>query len=179
MLEIQKQFLDYHLKTAESVAMSARTAEKTRSPEALARAVRMAAAAKEQAKAKQAAAARAKAKASEKEEKRLLAEAVQVAAKVAKAAKAAKAAVEQVQAAKSKVMKPEPGPATEQDGEKLKAVKAEAAMATAEATEAEAARLGAEAARPALVQAGRPLSPAGPVLRMQPRTLTLTRCKWS
>ena len=180
-LQIPKKFLNYHLKTAETVAMSARTAEKTRSPEALARAARMA---KEQAKVKQAAAAKAKAKAkakaSEKEDKRLLAEAVKVAAEAAKAAKAAKAAVEE-EAASSKAVKPVPGPATEQDGEKSKAAKSDAAMATAEATEAEAARLGAEAARP-LVQAGRahPLIPCrARATHAATRTLTLTRCKWS
>ena len=68
-LQVEKQFLNYHLKTPETVAKSA----------AAARAARMAAAAKKQAKAKQAAAAKAKAKAkkaSEKEEMRLLAEAI-------------------------------------------------------------------------------------------------------
>eukprot|EP00964_Phaeocystis_antarctica_P041693 scaffold23854_cov54-Phaeocystis_antarctica.AAC.2 len=158
-LQVDEKFLNYHLKTVETVATSAETAEKTVSPEAAAQATRIAAAAKEQAKAKQAAAAKAKvkakAKASEKEERRLLAEAVTVAAREARALKAAKAAAEEV--------KPEPEPAKEQDGAakaaKSEAEEAEAAMATTDATEAEATRLGAEAARP-LVQARS--SPAGP-----------------
>jgi len=164
-LQIPKKFLNYHLKTAETVAMSARTAEKTASPEAVARAARMAAAAKEQAKAAQAAVAkakvRAKAKAAEKEERCLLADAVKVAEKAAKAAKKAKAAVE---ATKSQAVNPEPEPAKGQDGAtkaaKSEAAKTEAAKATAEATEVEGTRLGEEAARP-LVQARS--SPAGPV----------------
>ena len=160
-LQVDKIFLNYHSKTAETLANSAETAETTASVEAAARAARMTAAVKEQAKAKQAAAAKAKAKAkakaSEKEERCLLAEAVKVAAT---AAKAAKAEAEEVEAAKSKTVKPELEPAKEQDGT-AKAAKPGAAKAeaTAEATEAEAARLGAEAARP-LVQA-RSL-PAGP-----------------
>ena len=158
MLQVDKKFLNYHLKTAETLAKSAReTAEKAVSPEAAARAARMAAAAKEKAKAKQAAATKAKAKASEKEERCLLAEAVKVAAK---AAKAAKVEAEEVEAAKSKTVKPELEPAKEQDGT-AKAAKPGAAKAeaTAEATEAEAARLGAEATR-LLVQARS--SPVGP-----------------
>eukprot|EP00964_Phaeocystis_antarctica_P049331 scaffold28616_cov60-Phaeocystis_antarctica.AAC.1 len=154
--------------TAESVVRSAETAEKTVSSEAAARATRIAAAAKEQAKAKQAAAdkakVKAKAKASENEERRLLAEAVTVAAREARALKAAKAAAEEV--------KPEPEPAKEQDGAakaaKSEAAKAEATMATADAMEAEAARLGAESARP-LVQARSFLLPGPP--HMEPRTL--------
>ena len=164
-VQVDKKFLNYHLKTAETVAKSADIAETTVLPEAAARAARMAAAAKEQAKAKQAAAAKAKAKvkamASEKEERCLLAEAV----------KAAKAAVELVEAAKSKPMKPEPEPAKKQDGAaraaKSEAAKAEAAKLKAEATGAEPARLGAEAARP-LVQARS--SSAGPAIYMQRRT---------
>ena len=144
---MEKKFLNYHLKTAETVAKSAETAEKTASPEAVARAARIAAAAKKQAKAKQAAAgkakAKAKAKASEKEERCLLAEAVKAVAKATKAAKAGKAAAAEV--------KPDAEPAKDQDGA-AGAARAEAAMATAEATEAEAARLGAEVALP-LVQA--------------------------
>ena len=142
-LQVDKKFLNYHLKTVETVAKSAEIAEMTVSPEAAARATRIAAAAKEQAKAKQAAAAKAKvkakAKASEKEERRLLAEAVTVAAREARALKAAKAAAEEV--------KPEPEPAKEQDG-------------AAKAAEAGAAKLGAQTARP-LVQARS--SPAWPV----------------
>ena len=161
-LQVDKKFLNYHNKTTETVE---KCVEKTESPEAAARAARMAAAAKEQAKAKQAAAAKAKAKvkamASEKEERCLLAEAV----------KAAKAAVELVEAAKSKPMKPEPEPAKKQDGAaraaKSEAAKAEAAKLKAEATGAEPARLGAEAARP-LVQARS--SSAGPAIYMQRRT---------
>ena len=189
-LQVDKKFLNYHLKTVEAVAKSAETAKKTVSSEAATRATRIAAAAKEQAKAKQVAAAKAKvkakAKASEKEERRLLAEAVTAAAK---AAKAAKAAAELVEAAKSKAVKPEREPAREQDGA-AKAAKSEAAKAeaTAEATEAEAARLGAEVARP-LVQAR--ASPAGHAnAHIQPRTRhaasccpqprpSLHRCKWS
>ena len=162
-LQVDKKFLDYHLKTAETVAKSAEIAETTVSPEAAARAARMAAAAKKQAKAKQAAAAaakakaKAKAKASEKEERCLLAEAVKAAEKAAKAATVAKAAAELVEAAESKSVKPELEPAKEQDGAaakaaKSEATKAEAAKAIGEAKEAEAAKFGAEAPRP-LVQA--------------------------
>ena len=144
-LEVDKRFLNYHLKTVEIVASSAETAQKTASPEAAARVARMAAAAKEQAQAKQAAvAAKAKAKASEKEERCLLAEAITSAAK---AAKATKAAAEEVEATESKLVKPEPKPTKEQDG-------------AAKAAEAGAAKLGAQTARP-LVQARS--SPAWPV----------------
>ena len=52
-LQVDKKFLNYHNKTTETVE---KCVEKTESPEAAARAARMAAAAKEQAKAKQAAA---------------------------------------------------------------------------------------------------------------------------
>ena len=175
-IEVEKKFLNYHLKTAETVAKSAETAEKTASPEAVARAARIAAAAKKQAKAKQAAAAKAKAKAkakaSETVERCLLAEAVKAVAIATKAAKAEKAAAAEV--------KPEAEPAKDQDGA-ADVARAEATMATADATEAEAARLGAEVALP-LVQA-RSFSAGlathatrAPVTNL---TLTLTRCKWS
>ena len=96
-VEIPKKFLNYHLKTPESLERSARATKKAEfmeAPRAAARAERMAAAAKVRAKANQAAAAKAevkaKAKAYEKEEMRLLAEAMKAAAKATKAVKAAR-----------------------------------------------------------------------------------------
>ena len=177
-LQVDKRFLNYHLKTAVSVAKSAETAEKTVWPEAVARAARMAAVAKEQAKAKQAAAAKvnakAKAKASEKEERCLLAEAVKAAAR---AATAAKAAAELEEAAKSKAAKPELAPAKEHNGAakpaKSEAARTEAAKAKAEATEAGAAMLGAEAAR-LLVQARSSPVPGPPHMHPLPVTHAAT-----
>ena len=158
-LQVEKQFLNYHSKTAENLEKSAETAQKTMSLEVAARAARMAATVKEQAKARQAAAAKAKAKAkakvSEKEERCMLAEAIKVAAR---AAKAAKAAVELVEAAESKAVKPEP-----EQGGSAKAAKPEAAKATAEA---------GEAARPLVQARARPLPAPS---RMQPPPATQPR----
>ena len=159
-LEVDKKFLNYHSKTTDTVANSAETAEKTVSPEAVARAARMAAAAKKQAKAKQAAAAKAKAKAkkaSEKEEMRLLAEAV----KAVKAVKAAEAAVAKLEVAKSVAVKPQrelskvEDEASEKVAEAVKAeaVRVQAAKVEAEATEAKVEAMRSGAARPLVVQA--------------------------
>ena len=177
-LQVEKQFLNYHSKTAENLEKSAETAQKTMSLEVAARAARMAATVKEQAKARQAAAAKAKAKAkakvSEKEERCMLAEAIKAAAR---AAKAAKAAAELVEAAESKAVKPEREQGGAAKATKSEAAKPEAAKATAEA---------AEATRPLVQARARPLPDPS---RMQPRSHvsfflsrsrpSIHRCKWS
>ena len=132
-LEIDKKFLDYAYKSAETVANG--SAESGASSEAEMQAAKMAAAVKEQAEAKRAAEdkakakamAKAKAKASEKEERRLLAEAA-AEAKVAKAVAAKAAAAAEAEVKRLKAAKRLPDTAKEEDGAATAAEVAEATL---------------------------------------------------
>ena len=190
-LEVDKKFLNYAYKSAESVASG--SAESGASSEVEMRAAKMAAAVKDQAEARRAAEAKtkakavamakamakakAKAKASEKEERRLLAEA----AKAAKAAAVEAEAEAEVEVKKLKATATRlPDTAKEGDGvakaadEVEEAAKAGAARSCAQATE--------QATRP-LVQArsyrGPTTQPQRSHVILSRPPLSLNRCKWS